>query len=524
MKFTAAATLFVLSITAGNVEAALRSKHPPIQSRIVGGFPSSSSAFPYFTTTDTDTPYCGASLIHSDIVMTAAHCQGAFDDGVRVGVHDFDDSSDGYARSVVREVKHPQYDDFTTANDIMLLKLSSPVPSFIQPVPFETSSNSPSNREVLTVMGFGATSEGGDGSSVLMQVDVKHVDDNTCIAQYGQDVEMDVMFCAGVTGGGKDSCQGDSGGPLIDQSGVQVGIVSWGEGCARATHSGVYTRVGAFGNWIEDQICAVSSEPPSYCGGNSGGGDDGSTGGGDGSTGDMIDVLFAIDFDYYPEETTWTLVQLATPGSNEKDQTISVGPDFWPTEYEHYEMTMQLESGKDFALTIDDTYGDGFEGTIVISEINAASGAVTQNLLTGSGSSFEYSLTMTFSTGSGSDGLGNSCEDSTKTFFLESDLYGSCDIVSSGFQNLCGFIDIALECPVTCGVCDQKEEISDSKCGSDNSGRVSMGDFLGEQSCSWLRESMQGSSRYDFLCLITEVALHCPYTCKTCDVATKMTL
>ena len=44
------------------------------------------------------------------------------------------------------------------------------------------------------------------------------------------------MICAGKAG--KDSCQGDSGGPMVDSEGKQVGIVSWGYGCAkvRAVH------------------------------------------------------------------------------------------------------------------------------------------------------------------------------------------------------------------------------------------------------------------------------------------------
>jgi len=53
------------------------------------------------------------------------------------------------------------------------------------------------------------------------------------------------MVCAGVAEGGKDSCQGDSGGALyIKKSGKQVGIVSWGTGCAQKDYPGVYANVG----------------------------------------------------------------------------------------------------------------------------------------------------------------------------------------------------------------------------------------------------------------------------------------
>jgi len=51
-----------------------------------------------------------------------------------------------------------------------------------------------------------------------------------------------------------DACQGDSGGPLMMftpmNQWVLVGLTSFGEGCARKSYSGVYTRVAAFKDWI----------------------------------------------------------------------------------------------------------------------------------------------------------------------------------------------------------------------------------------------------------------------------------
>ena len=72
-------------------------------------------------------------------------------------------------------------------------------------------------------------------------------------AEFGNvSVDPTRQICAGA--GGVDSCQGDSGGPLnlraFGKVPVQVGVVSWGLGCARENSPGIYTRVSAYAGWI----------------------------------------------------------------------------------------------------------------------------------------------------------------------------------------------------------------------------------------------------------------------------------
>jgi Hint module/Trypsin len=78
-------------------------------------------------------------------------------------------------------------------------------------------------------------------------------------------------MCRCPRGGGKDACQGDSGGPLFDSNKQQIGIVSFGLGCALPNKPGIYTRVSAYKDWIKDAICTYSDSPPSSC---EGGGED----------------------------------------------------------------------------------------------------------------------------------------------------------------------------------------------------------------------------------------------------------
>lgn len=62
-----------------------------------------------------------------------------------------------------------------------------------------------------------------------------------------------------------NSLKGDSGGPLLTANQFQVGVVSFGQGCARPDTPAVYARVSAYEEWIAEGICRVSANPPSSC-------------------------------------------------------------------------------------------------------------------------------------------------------------------------------------------------------------------------------------------------------------------
>ncbi|XP_021931893.1 uncharacterized protein LOC110835704 [Zootermopsis nevadensis] len=90
--------------------------------------------------------------------------------------------------------------------------------------------------------------EGGATSRILQKLQLPIVSASRCRCLYGD--LPDHQICAGYPEtGGKDSCQGDSGGPLV-VSGLQIGVVSWGYGCAKPRYPGVYTEVAAYRSWI----------------------------------------------------------------------------------------------------------------------------------------------------------------------------------------------------------------------------------------------------------------------------------
>ncbi|KAK4010306.1 hypothetical protein OUZ56_019451 [Daphnia magna] len=86
--------------------------------------------------------------------------------------------------------------------------------------------------------------KGGSGSYYLLKADVTVLE---ICASYLNLFDSATMLCA--AGEGTDTCKGDSGGPIY-VDGVQVGITSFGNGCADPKYAGVYTRVTNYIDWI----------------------------------------------------------------------------------------------------------------------------------------------------------------------------------------------------------------------------------------------------------------------------------
>ena len=116
-------------------------------------------------------------------------------------------------------------------------------------VSLPTGPVSMNDGDIFQVSGWGTTSEGGETSDDLRIVSVPYINDARCDSAYGNigGIIGDVMFCAGEAG--KDSCQGDSGGPLTF-NGQQIGVVSWGIGCARDGFPGVYAQIDTLLDFI----------------------------------------------------------------------------------------------------------------------------------------------------------------------------------------------------------------------------------------------------------------------------------
>jgi V8-like Glu-specific endopeptidase len=234
--------------------------------RIVNGEIARKHEFPFMAALlNKERQFCGGSLIDSSHILTAAHCvahMSKYDvKNLRVilGDHNLKDDYDANAEKyrVKRVIRHKGFDASTLHNDVAILTLDKEVQlgTGIQPVCLEISAFD-YTASTVSVAGWGTTKDGGQTSSTLRKVDVRVWTNKECASSYGNKAPggiIDTMICASTPELRKDSCSGDSGGPLFTCTGNtcrQIGVVSWGIGCARAEFPGVYTSVTKFQEWI----------------------------------------------------------------------------------------------------------------------------------------------------------------------------------------------------------------------------------------------------------------------------------
>ncbi|XP_063385531.1 trypsin, alkaline C-like [Cydia fagiglandana] len=242
--------------------------------RIVGGTPTTAEEYQYMANMQYHLwnifweQWCGGSLINSRSVLSAAHCyEGDSENQWRVRLGTSLASSGGTEHQVSRLNLHGGYNRNTLDNDIAIIQLATPA-IFSDTVGVVSiggpNYNLPDGTPVTTI-GWGALSSGGSYPEQLQHVEINIISQAYCSAQYAwlktqpgyqnwPDI-TDNMICAGIQyHGGKDACQGDSGGPLVHRviypTDVQVGIVSWGMGCAHPDFPGVNTRVNRYTDWI----------------------------------------------------------------------------------------------------------------------------------------------------------------------------------------------------------------------------------------------------------------------------------
>ncbi|MEE1772681.1 serine protease [Streptomyces sp. JV185] len=208
--------------------------------------------------------FCGGVVVAPKKVLTAAHCLSRAALGVDVASvrdlrvitgRDALRGTGGKEIAVRGAWTNPGFDPLTNAGDLAVLTLTEALPekSAIPMAESGDAAYTPGTEAV--VYGWGDTTGNNDYASSLRSAKVSVLPDAACAQAYsgGRNGTYDAsaMLCAGELLGRYDACQGDSGGPLVAR-GRLIGLVSWGNGCARVGSPGVYTRISAAIGWMPE--------------------------------------------------------------------------------------------------------------------------------------------------------------------------------------------------------------------------------------------------------------------------------
>lgn len=273
--------LLLEGVTARDVSARRATDELPPQAEIINGFAANVRDFPFMAFVLAGNNLCGGTLIDSDSVLTAAHCVTDANGNVRdpsaftlyIGRANVEKAKKSDRYGVTAVFRHPAYSTETFMNDVAVLKLNRTVTT-VSPIAIVGSGSTQyqTDGQSVFVAGWGTTSVNKIKISLQLRMAELAVNsDATCQADYPEDYDATTMMCASYPG--RDSCQGDSGGPLLGRvqtgttpvvvkgkkrkgkkqrkkhieapvyNSTQVGVVSWGFGCAVAGSPGVYARL-----------------------------------------------------------------------------------------------------------------------------------------------------------------------------------------------------------------------------------------------------------------------------------------
>ncbi|MEH0371143.1 S1 family peptidase [Vibrio mimicus] len=236
----------------------------------VSNYPSFASLAIYISPYQYSTrTYCGAAVLNSRYILTAAHC--IYGDSYAmlytVAIPQLQDENDypngniQFARSA--EFYYPDnYVHSSSAywpNDIAIIKLENDlnVSNFVGVLNSTVNDNYPTGGTYKAV-GHGYVSTNTVGGTQLLETNLIFVPFSTCTDYYGANLGSGhVCFSGQLTGGYKNStCSGDSGGPVYWDNGsgyIQIGITSFGPSiCGDASQpvTSVFTEVSDYYSWI----------------------------------------------------------------------------------------------------------------------------------------------------------------------------------------------------------------------------------------------------------------------------------
>ncbi|XP_063608356.1 trypsin-3-like [Penaeus indicus] len=234
--------------------------------KIVGGQASQPGEYPWMVRLSIRVGFltylCGGSIITSLHIITAAHCVDyrAPEVTVVAGEHNVETEDEGITQTIgaKKVAMHPKFDATTSANDIAVITLQSPLEWTDNVGPICLPPDKTFGNSEAVIVGWGLLDNLDlTPPDELQEAGVTVFDHGECKSAhaFSNFPVTDKHICAADPG--QIACRGDSGGPLMTKENglwLLLGVTSFGPEDCSTDVPAVYTRVSSYSKWILNKL------------------------------------------------------------------------------------------------------------------------------------------------------------------------------------------------------------------------------------------------------------------------------
>lgn len=216
--------------------------------------------------------WCGGAIIDKNWIITVGRRCGQISVGnlkVRAGTSMREKG--GSVHHVDRIMKHPRFCEVEHSepeNDIALMRVVEPFEfdETRQPIKLPEAPDQTLLGKTANLTGFGVTRD-GEYPKYLQSIEIPVIELHRCNKTYevffGIKLPEHGFVCAGHGDdvGGRNACWFDEGDPLA-VDGRLVGIVSWVLYCIKPNSPVLYTDIGYYREWIDEQLKSPDQPVP----------------------------------------------------------------------------------------------------------------------------------------------------------------------------------------------------------------------------------------------------------------------
>lgn len=246
----------------------------------IANYPSFASLFYRSETLYSTNSLCGATMINSEFVLTAAHCFYGQEETMlyTVVAPQLEDETHFLASIQARVMAFYYPDTYSHSSatfwrdDIAILKLETPLPvGDMRRLLNNTYNNSYPSNASFKAIGHGFIEGNVPGGTELLETELRYISTSECRSEIGNQLTTNHLCFGGDEVGGyqNSTCSGDSGGPVYFYNGteyLQVGLASFGPttcGDTRYNVTSVFTDIVDYQAWI-NQVLNGEIQPQAY--------------------------------------------------------------------------------------------------------------------------------------------------------------------------------------------------------------------------------------------------------------------